>query len=203
MAKSKKFIRQLNIVIFAVSCLIVGAFFLPWAHGEGSLAKPVDDMSRDIQETDPSGITKGTVQTGRQLVDLITEFGTGKNLKASVSGFDIPKSSDEEIKKLGPVVNALYLIPASAVFFALIALAAPKANRYYLLILVISAALSVALFYQIPAFSKDTVFKQIRPGEGFWVTLHLFPVVGIVAFLRIITGLFVSTPRKKRKKQRI
>jgi len=178
--------KVLNFIIICFSVLVVVSFFMPWVKGAGSIAKPVDDTTKPIQELEPTGVAKGTVKTGKGVIDALTETVTPIKLKQTLAGYQIPISKDENIRKVGGVIYSLYTLPFAAILCTIFALMSKRKKILDLFTFLIALTVSVLLYTQISTLNKEGLFVKIQACKGFWLTLYSFLGIGFASFIKLI-----------------
>jgi len=176
--------RIINAVVIIFSLVIIISFFLPWAHGKGSVAKPIEDVSNQVLKVDPTGVAKTSVKISKGIIDKVTSIGTGVKLEKTLSGFEIALSEDKDIKKMRPLIYGLYVFPVSAFIFVVLSLVKSECKGRDIFVFIIAIALFVLLFSQIPQFSKKTLFKEIKVMLGFRLTMYSFLAIAFFALIK-------------------
>lgn len=180
--------KVLNPIIICFSVLTVVAFFMPWIKGAGSIAKPIDDSTKAIQDLEPTGVTKGIVKTTKGIADILTETLTPIRLKHTLAGYQIPISGNKEIKRIGPVVYLLYTLPVVAIICAIFSLMVNRKRMFSLFTFLIALALFILLYKQVSALNKEGLFVKIQACKGYWLTLYSFLGIVIASFIKLITS---------------
>ena len=177
---------MLNIVIILLSIIVIGAFFMPWVTGSGSLTKPIDDATRIFKKLDITKVTTGVVNFGRKAVDTVTGAISPIELKKILKGYQIPISDNAGIGRIGFKVYFLYVFPISAFFCIVLCTLSYKKKVYDLIAFFITLVVFIALYMQVAAFNHQGVFIEVRACDGFWLTLFGLLTIVILTFMKLL-----------------
>ncbi len=159
---------------------------MPWIEGAGSMVKPLDDSTKVIQELEPTGAAKETVKVARGIVDVLTETVTPIRLKQALKGYQIAISDNNEIKKIGPGLYLLYLLPILGIALAFLSSVTEGKKMFNFLTFFIAFGIFVALSLQVSAINREGLFVKIQSCPGYWLTLYSFLGISLLVLVKIL-----------------
>ncbi|MFC1703207.1 hypothetical protein ACFL1E_00290 [Candidatus Omnitrophota bacterium] len=174
-------IQKISFLIFCVSVVIIIAFFMPWVTGSGSIIKPLADSTKVIQDVDFTGVAKTTVTITKGVVDGFTALFTGKKLKLTLSGYQIPLEFQEET---GNIVYLLYFLPLFALLCAWSSVYR-KYTRFFDVVSGLAALGMFAFFYKhLSVIDQERLFADIEVCTGLQVVTHSLLALGILSLMK-------------------
>lgn len=174
----------LYLVVIVIACVAVYSFFMPWVTGEGSLVKPVDDMTKGIQKVDKTHVTQGITMIGKGVADTLTQAVIPIKLKKTLAGYQIPIYEYKE-KAIGPKAYFLYVFPAAAIICVLFSTMGNRRKLFGLLAFLIALGIAFILYSQIGAFNREGLFAKIQACKGIFIMLYSFAAMTVVLFIKL------------------
>ena len=128
------------------------------------------------------------VQSTKGIVDKATEIFTPIKLKQTLSGFQITKSKNKALKKMGPKLYLVYIPPLIAFFCGLLSLFGRKGLWPIALTFFLSWGMFLVLDIFVFQLYREGLFAKIRPCCGIVFTEYAFLGIVAISFLEAIVS---------------
>jgi len=183
----KKIIFSTLVIIAA--CVIVLAFFQPWARVQAS----VTGVSKDLMDQ-ASGELKDTpaaakfINKLKGVTDAISGLGDIE-IKTQVSGYNVPRMVNNKTSKVALSLAQImfkstegldwksylvYALPLCAILCAVLSVIGTRQKMAVLVMLILSGAISLAGLYNLHTMDIGTASIKITIAEGLWDSMHAF-----------------------------
>ncbi|MFH1656052.1 MAG: hypothetical protein ABH954_05535 [Candidatus Omnitrophota bacterium] len=174
-------LKIFNFIIFCLAVLIIVSFFMPWVQGEASLLKPIEDSTKAIQESDFTGLARGSIKISRKIVDSITQALSGKKLNQTLKGFQIPLVAAEKGRR---IVYLLYIVPVFAILCWWLSVLGNRKKYFDATAALIALGIFAIFYKQMSVLNREGLFVNIKACCWLPITINSFLAIGVLAFLK-------------------
>ena len=176
-------------LIIIAACIILLAFFQPWARVQASVTGVskdlVDQASGELKDTP---VAAKFINKLKSVTDTISGFGDIE-IKSQVSGYNVPRMVNNDTSKVALTLAQImfkstegldwksylvYVLPLCAILCAVLSVIGTRQKVAVLVMLIVSGAISLVGLYNLHTMDLGTASIKITIADGLWNSMHAF-----------------------------